>query len=226
MTYRLDADIPCIYPNWHQYGDFLQPPPVHSAASSDVLAAYIASNPVKCRDEYVKELMRFMPVASFGSCLNNRSPDDFVKGGWSRGAWESILSVLPQYKFYLALENSRTTDYVTERIFHALVCGTVPIYLGAENVRKFMPDDDAVIVASDFSGPKALADYLKLLDRDSGAYSKHLAWKSRGLSPQFRKLVDLGSTNPMHRLAVKLAHGCERNCDCGGRQRLENEARL
>ena len=219
MTYRLDADIPCVYPNYHHYGTFLDAPQVHSGPASGALAVYIASNPVVHRDDYVAELMNHLPIDSLGSCLNNATIDQFVTGGWSDGAWQSLLSVLPQYKFYLALENSITTDYVTERVFHALVRGVVPVYLGAANVVDFMPAEDAIINISDFDSPRDLADYLHQLDRDDAAYGKHLRWKQTELSPQFNQLLELGSSDPQARMAVKLAHGCDHNCCCGGRLR-------
>ena len=218
MTYRLDSDVPCIYPSWHHYGDFKQAPAAHAGPSQGALAAYIASHAVAHRDELVAELMQYVPVDSLGRCLNNASLDDFVVGTWDKGGWESVLSVLPHYKFYLALENSCTRDYVTERVFHSLVCGSVPIYLGAENVREFMPDDDAIILASDFPSVRALADYLLHLDSDDEAYQRHLAWKQRPHREAFTRLLDFGSSDPRERLAIKLAHACDRSCGCGGRQ--------
>ena len=217
MTYRLDADVPCIYPNRHQYGSFLKPPPRRSGPSAGALAAYIASHPVAHRDAYAAELMRYVKIDSLGKCLNNAQIDGFVRGGWGDGGWTSLLSVLPRYKFYLAFENSITTDYVTERVFHALTCGVVPVYLGAGNVREFMPHDDALIDASDFPSVRALADYLLELDADDAAYARHLNWKSDGVLNGFASLLDLGSSDPQHRLAIKLAHGCDRSCRCGGR---------
>ncbi len=219
MTYRLDADVPCIYPNRHQYGTFLEPPPRRSGPSAGALAAYIASHPVAHRDEYAAELMRHVQIDSLGKCLRNAEIDGFVKGGWADGGWHSILDILPRYKFYLAFENSMAQDYVTERVFHALSCGVVPIYLGASNVREFMPHDDAIIDAADFTSAQELADYLLYLDADDEAYAKHLNWKTQGYTDRFSELLDLGSIDPQHRLAVKLAHGCDRSCRCGGRMR-------
>ncbi len=219
MTYRLDADVPCIYPNWRHYGTFLDAPPRRRGPAAGALACYIASNPVAHRDDYAAELMRHVPVDSLGSCLRNARIDGFVDGGWADGAWVSLMSVLPRYKFYLAFENSLTTDYVTERVFHALASGVVPVYRGAGNVRDFMPADDTIIDTADFASPRELADYLRYLDQDDDAYAKHLRWKQDGYSDRFKALVDLGSVDPQHRMAVKLAHGCDRDCLCGGRMR-------
>ena len=97
--------------------------------------------------------------------------------------------------------------------------GVVPVYLGAPNVRDFTPDDDAVILVSEFASPAELASYLVKLDQDEDGYATHLRWRTDGMSDRFRELVDLGSVNPMVRLARKLAHGCDRSCRCGGRLR-------
>ena len=219
MTYRLDSDVPCIYPNWHQYGDFLTAPTARPEAGMSPSTLFVASNPVPHRDSLVAELMKHLQVDSLGRCLKNADIEDFVVGGWAQGAWSSLLTLLPRYKFYLAFENSLTTDYVTERVFHALVAGTVPVYRGAANIRDFMPDDNAVIDVADFDSPEDLARYLKQLDRDLVAYGQRLKWKHNGYSPAFKRLVDLGSIDPMQRLAIKLAHGCNNSCNCGGRLR-------
>ena len=218
MTYRLDADVPCIYPNWDHYDGFMRSPPDFVGAQ-DRPCLFIASNPVPERDAWVEKLMRGIGVDCPGRCLNNCTPSGFVQGDWTRGGWQSLFDMIPRYKFYLAGENSVAQDYVTERVFHALSVGVVPVYRGATNVREFMPDDNAVIVASDFANTAELAAYLNHLNHDDVAYRKHLDWKTEGCSESFRRLVDLGSIDPMQRLAIKLAHGCGQACDCGGRWR-------
>ncbi|MGA8260697.1 MAG: glycosyltransferase family 10 [Arenicellales bacterium] len=221
VTYRLDADVPAPYPNWRDYGDLGKPPVPVREKNTRVPAIYIASNPVPYRDAYVAELMTHMPVDSLGACLNNKSVEGFVAGGdiWRRGGFASILEVLPTYKFYLVFENSLSRDYVTERVFHALAAGTVPVYCGADNVEEFLPADDAVIKVRDFPGPRALAEYLLHLDQDERAYEKYLAWKERDYSDGFRRLLDIGTIDPRYRMAVKLAHHCPKACSCGGRLR-------
>lgn len=221
MTYRLDSDVPCIYPNWSEYGSFLETPPLRHGPSPGALAVFIASHPVEHRDRYVSKLMESIPIDSPGTCLNNARREGFVAGSgrWERGGWDSILSTLEDYKFYIAFENSMTIDYVSEKVFHALVRGVVPVYLGAPNIRDFMPAPEAVIPAFDFASPRHLAEYLKELDNDDSAYLQHLRWKTDGYSDEFRQLIDLGSIDPRHRLAVKLAHGCNPGCPCGGRLR-------
>jgi len=222
MTYRLDADIPTLYPNWKQYGDFLKPPlSTQIKSNHSALVAYIASNPVRHRDAYAQRLFEYIPVDSLGKCLNNKIIPDFITGNdiWARGGFQSILDILPYYKFYLAFENSIATDYVTERVFHALAAGTVPIYYGAENIKEFLPADNAAIDISEFSNPKELSEYLLYLDQNDEAYEECLAWKKHGYSEKFKRLLDIGDVEPRYRMALKLAHSCSGGCNCGGRIR-------
>lgn len=222
MTYRLDSDIPTPYPSWREYGDFLNPPVVTSRKSKHVaLALYTASNPVSRRDDYVRELSRHISIDSPGKCLNNKTLPGFIDGDntWAKRGFESIMDILPEYKFYLTFENSISRDYVTERLFLALVAGVVPVYLGADNIREFLPSDDAAIVATDFSTPGELGEYLRFLDRNDEAYEHHLAWKTLGVSGGFKHLLDTATVDARYRMALKLAHGCPRECGCGGRMR-------
>jgi hypothetical protein len=219
MTYRLDSDVPCVYPSWREYGSFRRMNSADGMTRGACL--YIASNPVRHRDDYVRELMRHIPVDCLGRCLNNHRIEGFVTGSdrWARGGLQSILPVLDAYPFYLAFENSIAEDYVTEKVFHALATGAVPVYRGAPNVREFMPHDDAVIAVADFDSPAHLAEYLRHVQADADARRGHLAWKQRDHGERFRRIVDLGNVDSRARLAVKLAHGCGRECRCGGRLR-------
>jgi hypothetical protein len=51
------------------------------------------------------------------------------------------MQVLGRYQFNFAFENSIEDGYVTEKVFDALVSGTVPVYLGdAAHLKKLLPD--------------------------------------------------------------------------------------
>lgn len=92
---------------------------------------------------------------------------------------DSVVETVSRYKFYLAFENSCHTDYITEKLWrNALVSGAVPVVLGPprENYERFLPAD-AFIHVEDFKGPRALAAYLKYLDRNPALYRRYLAWR-------------------------------------------------
>jgi hypothetical protein len=196
MTYRLDSDIPVPYLGWKF--EMLRNPPSPKTAESP--AVYFASNPFdRCgRTRYVQQLMEYLPVDSYGKCLNNsKLPDD--------SGWKSKFDTIARYKFTLAFENSISTDYVTEKFFDALVAGSVPVYRGAPNIGDFAPGEGCFIDACQFSGPRELAEYLLYLDQHEAQYEHYLRWKRRPLHQRFLEKVNRFSGDPLARLAEKLS---------------------
>jgi len=88
---------------------------------------------------------------------------------------------MAKHKFYLAFENSNTKDYVTEKVFHAWRAGTVPIYMGAENIADFAPHPHSYIATSDFKYDTSSNNQKKNFQTDllgnffSGRNAKELA---------------------------------------------------
>jgi hypothetical protein len=112
--------------------------------------------------------------------------------------------LIARYKFTLAFENSICKDYVTEKFFHPLMAGSVPVYLGAPNVEEFAPGDDCYIDAARFADPRALAAFLLALAADDDAYARYLQWKSRPLRRRFIEMAEKTRDDPFQRLAARL----------------------
>ncbi|ROJ25348.1 Alpha-(1,3)-fucosyltransferase 4 [Anabarilius grahami] len=73
---------------------------------------------------------------------------------------------------------NRLQNYITEKLWrNALLSGAAPVVLGPprENYELFLPAE-AFIHVKDFSGPRALAAYLKHLDRNHSLYQRYLNW--------------------------------------------------
>jgi hypothetical protein len=68
------------------------------------------------RKELVEQLSKHLKVDSFGACLQN-SPPPVEGASWYNMYGESKLSLMGQYHFCAAFENSRHPDYVTEKVF-------------------------------------------------------------------------------------------------------------
>jgi len=169
MTYRLDSDVPLVHFG-PETRDSLRDPPREKTAEAP--AVYFASNAYdrSGRLQYVEELMRFLPIDSFGKSLKNRElPDD-------RGR-ETKLATIGRYRFNIAFENSLTQDYVTEKFFDPLLAGCVPVYRGAPNIAEFAPGENCFIDAAAFDGPRELAEYLHWLTGNPAEYAKYLEWK-------------------------------------------------
>ena len=74
------------------------------------------------------------------------------------------LAVLKQYRFSLCFENTNhpvlSAGYITEKIVDCLEVRTVPIYLGACNIEKYIPED-CFIDYRKFASPAGLESYLQ-----------------------------------------------------------------
>lgn len=58
-----------------------------------------------------------------------------------------------RYKFALTFENDNFTSWVTEKMPHAVLAGTVPIYMGADNIEEFEPGEHSLIRVSSTPRP-------------------------------------------------------------------------
>lgn len=104
--------------------------------------------------------------------------------------WDHLHCAMSHYKFVLAIENTKTESYVTEKLFYALEAGSVPIYFGAPNVWDFVPPN-SIIDASKFSSLKELASYVKMLANDPVAYAEYHAWRRCGILGNFGRAREM-----------------------------------
>ncbi|KAK6115522.1 hypothetical protein DH2020_007791 [Rehmannia glutinosa] len=100
--------------------------------------------------------------------------------------WDHLHCAMSHYKFVLAIENTMTESYVTEKLFYALDSGAVPIYFGAPNVWDFVPPH-SIIDGTQFSSIEQLASYVKSLASDPIAYAEYHAWRRCGVLGNYGK---------------------------------------
>jgi len=164
--------------------------------TNEALASIFISNggPLNSRNDAVNALMKLMPCHSFGRHAHNK---DMEKG-------ESKKATLAKYKFHFAFENSDNEDYVTEKVYHALYAGTVPVYLGAPNIDMFVPSNHSIIKVKDFESYEKLAEYLLYLDKHDDEYQEYLEWKNHEFSENFRKLREYIYYEGRCKLCMKL----------------------
>lgn len=194
MTYQRDSDVWCPYFNREMIRALQAPYPAKTAACP---AAAFVSSPydLSGRRVLLENLMREMPVDSYGKVHRNRSLLD----GEPRSVKQQTIA---RYKFTFAFENAISRDYVTEKFFDPLLAGSVPVYLGAPNVEEFAPGNQCFVDASRFDSPRALARYLMELAADESAYSGYLRWKSEPLRESFLKMAQ--EAHPFVRLSRHL----------------------
>jgi hypothetical protein len=143
------------------------------------MAYWVVSSchPPNKRDQYVKALQKYIQIDVFGSCSSgtnrNKCPND-PQNQTKRDICINRLAL--QYKFYISFENSDCKEYMTEKYYRTLGQPIIPIVMGLGDYAKDGPPNSSINV-NDFTSVKALADYIKLLDRDQDAYLSYFKWK-------------------------------------------------
>ena len=186
MTYRLDSDIPFNYglfvPLQHPNEEEMNKDRYSLKTKS---AVWMVSNcdTASHRDIYVSELQKYIDVDIIGECNKGKtSLDSETIEICSRPVHvlatrnECLEFLSENYKFYLAFENSLCSDYVTEKFYRAAQLDLIPVVYNGVNMSRFAPPH-SYISASDFDSPKALAQYLNQVSKDSALYNSYFWWK-------------------------------------------------
>jgi hypothetical protein len=94
------------------------------------------------RNLFMERLERFIPIEYAGSYRTNVPiiEDPYYTEGFRKA--------ISEYKFVITMENSREDTYITEKITHGFVCGTVPIYWGSQRVGDYFNTDRFINVDS------------------------------------------------------------------------------
>lgn len=157
---------------------------IHDKSTGDLASVvYVQSgcNPPSDRDEYIEELMKYITIDSYGTCLHNKDLPEKFQNPLTMDD-DGFHNIIAKYKFTLSFENAICEDYITEKLWRPLVLGSVPIYKGSSTVQDWMPNNHSVILVDDFKSPKDLADFIKKLDKNDEAYAKYLEFKEKAVT--------------------------------------------
>ena len=173
-SYRLDSDFPdpgFTVPNF-------KPPMPFKNKTGFIMAAF--SNCERVRTEYLRQLMTFVTVDSYGACL--RTARGLVHRYGSGDFKEQKAALARKYKFLLVFFNQDCDYFVDVQLLHALNAGAVPVVMATKKLGEFMPGNlrNAYINVRNFENPKRLAEYLKFLGNNETEYNKYLEWKLKG----------------------------------------------
>ena len=176
MTYRRDSDIFAPYGSFSQLSQPTSVEPILKRVRGlpkQNLVAWVVSN---CntnskREEYVSELQKHISVDVFGGCGTKSCPGARINSGKCRSLLER------DYMFYLAFENSKCNDYVTEKFYLALDMDIVPIVMGGANYSAIAPPGSYIDV-NDYSSVQELAKELKRLSEAREEYLNFFRWKA------------------------------------------------
>uniref|UniRef100_A0A8C5P0D0 GDP-fucose protein O-fucosyltransferase n=1 Tax=Jaculus jaculus TaxID=51337 RepID=A0A8C5P0D0_JACJA len=153
---------------------------------------YVQSDcdPPSDRDSYVRELMTYIEVDSYGECLRNKDLPEQLRSPATMDA-DGFYRIIAQYKFILAFENAVCDDYITEKFWRPLKLGVVPVYYGSPSISDWLPSNRSAILVSEFAHPKELASFIRQLDYDDQLYETYMEWKLKGEISNHRLLTTL-----------------------------------
>ncbi|XP_026324974.1 alpha-(1,3)-fucosyltransferase 10-like [Hyposmocoma kahamanoa] len=147
------------------------------------------------RDEYVKELMKYQRIDSYGACLNNKPIPNHLKeinSNYLNNLYaENFLKFMARYKFVLTIENGVCDDYITEKFWRAIHVGVVPIYFGAPTIRDWLPNNKSALILDDFPSPQRLSARINTLMRDDDLYEEYLQHKTKALISNQRIIEEI-----------------------------------
>ncbi|GFR51153.1 hypothetical protein Agub_g13508 [Astrephomene gubernaculifera] len=179
-TYRSCSQVPIFYFDYNpnQLSKIMKPAKPFEEKKTALV--YVNSNcgAKSGRSDIMRQVLGLnhptIPTHSYGNCDRNME----VNGHFDK------VELISGYKFCVAMENSITKDYITEKLWQALEAGCVPVYMGPHNIAEFLPDPEAIIDYNKLGSPEALMKELERLASDKAAYEAKLSWKSRRLEQQ------------------------------------------
>ena len=138
---------------------------------------FIFHNDAEPRNRFFDVLSTYNAIDAPGRCRNNHAP----VGPFSTPTESRFASRYPRhkmqfmapFKFSIAFENASYPGYTTEKLYHAMVADTVPIYWGNPLVhRDFNPK--SFLNAADYPSLEALAERVAEVDQNDELYLQYL----------------------------------------------------
>jgi hypothetical protein len=115
------------------------------------------------RVQFCRKLLDKKHVDCLGTVLKNT---EIIEPKNHTESWKNEkLSLLKQYRFTIAFENRQKKGYVTEKMFHPLLVGSIPIYWGAPDIRDYF-NPKAFIAVDDFDTYEECIDYVLQVNSD------------------------------------------------------------
>ncbi len=129
------------------------------------------------RVEFCKSLMKYKKIDCAGGVMQNTDElkrldkNTILKKRYSINP-PTKLTYISKYKFTIAFENQSYPHYVTEKIVHPFLVGSIPIYWGCPKIaRMFNPA--AFINCHDYSSLDEVVSRIQEIDNDHELYLKY-----------------------------------------------------
>merc|ERR1712196_39681 len=149
------------------------------------------------------------------------------------------MELMAKYQFSLAFDNTLEEWNTSEKLWHSLLSGTIPIYRGAP-VKHLLPCTDCIIDFHDFmkgnttegEALEALIQYLLKLYDDDARIQKYLKWREQYDPQEFMQGGKFHNFQLLHNQSFESMHcgfsanlspeTCTARCDDGCRKQNGN----
>jgi len=130
---------------------------VREVKSKDRFLAYCYSNKVRYREQVFDQACESFPNEcwALGKCTGSENNGALIDH--MEGTFEDLD--YSRYYFVLALENSISQGYITEKVLQVAYQGAIPIYKGDDNMVKRLFNPNRVIYLDDFESVDKCLDY-------------------------------------------------------------------
>lgn len=158
-----------LYRRWPEYSQlFSSRDPDKVISQNRRFCSFMVSNPkAHERINFFNKLSAYKSVDSGGRFLNNI-------GSPIQAGVESKLNWLRNYKFSITFENSSYPGYTTEKLLHALITNTIPIYWG-NSLAGLDFNPRAFINCHDFNSFDEVIELVKEIDQNDSLYREYLS---------------------------------------------------
>ena len=117
------------------------------------------------RLKFIEELNKYKKVDMGGIFKNNVG-----------GKVKDKILFLKSYKFSIAMENSGSDGYLSEKIFQSFLSGTIPIYYGDYMLDEYFNPKSFILIKGEKDMQNKI-DYIKRIDNDEQLYKSILKEK-------------------------------------------------
>lgn len=204
-SYRRDATFPCyaMMTDTFKPEKMIEPLPYEKKIDIEWMSVWLSNCGASGRNSLLKRLQsEGITTASYGRCKRDHSESELHFTSPEVDTWDAVKSGGNQkiahssnHLFLFAAENDISPFYHTEKLYHGLMAGSIPVYYGADTIGEYVPEN-SIIKASDYGS--GLGDYLKKVANDKELYESYLAWRNKPL-PDY--------------LTSKLNYKCKNACE-------------
>ena len=126
----------------------------------------------RVRECFCRLLSQYKRVDCAGRSLNNTDKLKIMEESISNSG-NAKINFMRDYKFSIAFENQSRPGYVTEKICHAYLAGTIPIYWGSHNIAKFF-NPQSFINCHDYDSFAEVVERVKEVDKNPELFAQYI----------------------------------------------------